>query len=295
MNFKQTQTMTDVTMIGLGLMGSALAKAFIGAGHSVTVWNRTASKADPFKALGADIASSFSEALQASPIIVVCVDNYDVTKLHLSEENIGRHLSNRTLIQFSTGTPREALELEELIKGFGGDYIDGVIRPYPEGIGAEDAQFLFSGPETTYAQCQPILGCLGGDLRYLGSNIKAAAVLDMASLTNDLCSYLGAMHGARICESENISVDNFASMYPDEHPVKEIAQVIHSDNYVNPGAKLAAWDGALQRIQMQAREAGINSDIPDFISSFFKRAISAGYGEEDVAAIVKVLRTNNAA
>ena len=36
--------MTDVTMIGLGAMGSALARAFIGAGHSVTVWNRTAAR-----------------------------------------------------------------------------------------------------------------------------------------------------------------------------------------------------------------------------------------------------------
>lgn len=160
--------MTDVTMIGLGLMGSALARAFIGAGHSVTVWNRSADKTEPFKALGADSAESFAQALQASPVIVVCIDNYDVTKRLLAEENAGQNLSNRIMVQLSSGSPKEALELDESIKGFGGEYIDGVIRPYPDGIGAADASILFAGPESSYLQCLPFLNCLGGDLQYLG-------------------------------------------------------------------------------------------------------------------------------
>ena len=72
--------MTDVTMIGLGAMGSALANAFLGAGHDTTVWNRTPSKMDALLALGATGASSISEAVEASPIIVFCVDNYEITR-----------------------------------------------------------------------------------------------------------------------------------------------------------------------------------------------------------------------
>jgi 3-hydroxyisobutyrate dehydrogenase-like beta-hydroxyacid dehydrogenase len=44
---------------------------------------------------------------------------------------------------------------------------------------------------------------------------------------------------------------------------------------------------------MQARDTGINSEIPDFVSRLFKRAISAGYGEEDVAALIKVLKRDS--
>ena len=60
--------MTDVTMIGLGAMGSALARAFIGAGHSVTVWNRTAARMKPLVSLGATAASSPADAAIASPV-----------------------------------------------------------------------------------------------------------------------------------------------------------------------------------------------------------------------------------
>ena len=282
--------MTDLTMIGLGAMGSALARAFLGAGHSVTVWNRSPEKMKPFLVLGARSASTIVEAVQASPIIVVCIDNYEATRNVISEEGVGQALPGRTIVQLSTGTPREAHELEALIKHLGGVYIDGAIMPYPDGIGAKDAKILFAGPEICYERCQPFLSCLGGDIRYLGENISAAAALDLALLTHELCNYLGAIHGAHLCESESISVEVFATMFPDGHPAKGPAQVIHSERYNNPGATLTVWDGALQRIQSQAYDAGISSEVPDFISSLFKRAISAGYGQEDVAAIVKVLR-----
>jgi 3-hydroxyisobutyrate dehydrogenase-like beta-hydroxyacid dehydrogenase len=46
----------------------------------------------------------------------------------------------------------------------------------------------------------------------------------------------------------------------------------------------------LKAVQQQARSAGIDSSIPDFIAGYFERAVSAGYENEDVAALVKVLR-----
>ena len=284
--------MTNVTLIGLGAMGSALAGAFLGAGHEVTVWNRTFSKTEPFSELGANTPSKITEAIEASPIIVICIDNYEYSRKLIEDNDLGGMLSGRTLIQLSTGSPKEAAAFEAFIREFGCDYIDGAIMPYPEVIGDEDAKLLFAGPEETYNRCLPVLKCLGGDLQYLGSNIKGAAALDMALLTHDLCCYLGVLHGSHICESEGINVGEFAKMFPEGSIAREPIEVVRSDKYDEPGATLNVWDGALQRIQNQAKDANINSEVPDFISSFFKRAISVGYGEEDVASIIKVMRSN---
>ena len=49
----------------------------------------------------------------------------------------------------------------------------------------------------------------------------------------------------------------------------------------------------MQRLQTQARDAEMSSEFPNFISGMFKRAIAAGYGEEDVAALIKVLRDDS--
>ena len=55
-------------------------------------------------------------------------------------------------------------------------------------------------------------------------------------------------------------------------------------------ATLQVWGAALQRIQQQGVDAGISTEIPDFVAGFFKKAVDAGYGEENVMALVKVLR-----
>lgn len=89
--------MSDVTLIGLGAMGSALAHAFLRAGHKITVWNRTQSKTEPLVAICAKSATNVSDAVEASPITVICIDNYELTNNLISENNLGEILANRTL------------------------------------------------------------------------------------------------------------------------------------------------------------------------------------------------------
>ena len=52
-----------ITVIGLGNMGSALARRFLAGGHPTTVWNRTAAKADPLRAAGATVAPNAASAI----------------------------------------------------------------------------------------------------------------------------------------------------------------------------------------------------------------------------------------
>jgi 3-hydroxyisobutyrate dehydrogenase-like beta-hydroxyacid dehydrogenase len=282
--------MTDVTMIGLGAMGSALARAFIGAGHSVTIWNRTAARMEPLVSLGATAASSPGEAAMASPVTVVCIDNYDVTRRLIDESGMLESLSRRTLVQLSTGTPAEARDLSNWLTASGVNVLDGAIMPYPDGIGAEDAQILFAGPAELYKACKPVLDCLGGDLRHVSEEIGAAAVLDMALLTHQLSNYLGVWHGARACEAEGLGVDVFASMLTPDDPAAHLAWRIHSADYDNPGATLEVWNAALDRILEHANTASVNQEVPELISSLFRRAIALGHGNHDIATVIEVLR-----
>lgn len=285
--------MSQLSLIGLGAMGSALARAFLGAGHDLTVWNRSPDKMAPIVTAGASGAGSLPEAVAASPIVVVCIDNYAATRSLLERSGAVPALSGRTVVQLSTGAPAEAREAETWFGERGAQYLDGAIMPYPEEVGDAEAQFLFAGPETAYATCRPYLECLGGDLRYLGANVAAAAVMDMALLTRDLSLYLGVIHGVCLCESENVEVGTYSSLYADRHPAKGLIETIRTEVFDVPGATVDVWLAAIGKIQAQARAAGISSEVPDFIAGFFKRAAAMGYGGEDTAAIVKVLRSRD--
>ena len=223
--------MSEITMIGLGAMGSALARALLKSGHGLTVWNRTPQKMEPFAALGAETAESVADAVRASPVIMVCIDNYAATKQLLSSDDVVPHLAGRTVIQLGTGTPKEARDTEIWLKECGADYLDGAIDPYPDGIGAADARILFSGSKAAFQRSEAVLKCLGGDLRYLGENVGAAAALDLAELSESLGKYAGLVHGARLCEAEGVGTDLLASLYPVGNRARELAEIIHSGDF----------------------------------------------------------------
>lgn len=71
--------MSDVTMIGLGAMGSALALAYLRNGHGVSVWNRTTARMTSVGNEGAVPCETAWQAVRASPVTVICIDNYDAT------------------------------------------------------------------------------------------------------------------------------------------------------------------------------------------------------------------------
>ncbi len=286
--------MSEISVIGLGAMGSAIARALLKAGDSVAVWNRTPQKMEPLATLGAEKVERVVDAVQASPVIMVCIDNYAATNQQMGSDDVVPHLSGRTVIQLSTGTPEEARDSEAWLKDCGGDYLDGAIDSYPDGIGAADGRILVAGSKPAFARCKAFLECLGGDLRYLGENVGAAAALDLAELSVSLGKYVSFAHGARLCEAEGVGVDLFASLFDEGDRVRELAEIVHAGDYalgsLYAGTTIGVWKGVVQRLKAQADDANINSELPDFFSRIFNRAVAAGHGEEDVAALIKVFR-----
>jgi len=278
--------MSDVTVMGLGSMGSALARALIAAKYAVTVWNRTPARAAPLVELGAIVATSVRVAVAASPIVIICIDNYVGSHSLLADEDV----AGRTLIQLSTGTPQEAREAEIWAKQHGAAYLDGAIMEYPSAVGSDTALILVSGPRAEYDRAESLLKSLAGNLRYLGENIAGAAALDMALLSKTLGLMLGVIHGARICEAEEVSTDLYASLLPPTEDSRSFAGTIARDAFADPGATMNTWYGAVQRIEQQALDARINGELPAFLNSLFRRGIAAGHGGEDMTALIKVLR-----
>src|ERR1700712_3011253 len=103
--------MTDVTVLGLGNMGSAIANAFAAHGRRLTVWNRTPGRT----IAGAPPRHSLLDAILSSPLIVVCVVDNTVLLDMLDEPGVGEALAGRTLINLNTGTPAEARDVQAAV------------------------------------------------------------------------------------------------------------------------------------------------------------------------------------
>ncbi len=282
--------MSEITVVGLGLMGAALARAMQNAGHDLTVWNRSSAKMQPFIDDGVVAASDLAAAITSSPIVLICIDNYAVSNGLLGSADIVPFLAGRTVVQLSTGTPAQARASAGWMAEHEVFYLDGAILAGPSEIGTDASQILLSGDTAAYQRAGEYLQCLGGRVRYLGDNVGAASVLDLAWLCDAYGRYLAVTHAARLCESEDVGLDDLASVYTDGSMIRHNASILHSADFENCTATLKVWGGALKHIQQQGRDAGINTDFPDLAAGLFEKAVDAGYGEEHVMALIKVLR-----
>jgi 3-hydroxyisobutyrate dehydrogenase-like beta-hydroxyacid dehydrogenase len=287
--------MSEVSVLGLGPMGYALAATLRKNGRRVTVWNRTRARAEPLLAGGAAWTASPAEAIGASPVSIVCVADYAVSDELLRTEQLAPLLSGKLLVQLSTGTPTAARDAERWTRALGAQYLDGAILAVPSQMGGPESSILASGEQGAFQRAEVLLRALAPSVIYLGADAGAAAARDLAVLSYLYGAVVGFYHGARILEVERQSVGEFGRLVADIAPtlgamISHEGQLIHEDRYENPENTLAVSARALKLILRQAREAQINDELPRFASDLFERAVAAGHGEEALAAVMKVLR-----
>ncbi len=283
--------MSEITLLGMGAMGSALARALLENKFDITVWNRSPDKIDALEKLGASRAGSLEAAIEASPRIMICITEYKASRTLFNQPSVASRLANKTVIQLSTGTPGEVRNTCEWFQQQGANYIDGSIMVYPVTIGKEEAQILVSGDEEIFRDCQPYINSLGGDVRYVGENIGAAAALDLAVLSR-LCAITpGVVNGAHICESEGVPLTYYADLFPEGDRARSVALSIHKNNFTDDIiAPVNTAISALSAIKNHSEDLGINSELPSFGISLYQRAVEAGLGDHDAASLIKVLR-----
>ncbi|MGX4585775.1 NAD(P)-dependent oxidoreductase [Paenibacillus chitinolyticus] len=287
--------MSDVTIIGLGPMGSTLARTLLKNGTNVTVWNRTSEKAEQLIREGADFNPEVAAAVSASPIVIVCVANYEASRNILGSHEVAKNLVGRLVVELSTGTPQDARNSETRVREQGADYLDGAILATPAQIGMPDTPIFLSGSQAAFRRSEPVLKILAGNLIYMGESVGAASAWDLATLSTTFGAMFGFFHGSRILESEGYRVDSFGSMMADISPVlgqmiKYEGEIIQAGAYDNPQSSVKTCRGTADLWLKQALEAGINNEFPTFAMGLFNKAKAAGYDNEELAAVMKVLR-----
>lgn len=287
--------MKQATVIGLGQMGATLAQLLLDSGYRVTVWNRTAAKADALVAQGAVLAPSALAAVSASPVVIVCVRDYAATHDILGSDEIAAAFEGKLLLQLTTGGVQEARDSDAWARAHGAAYLDGAIQAAPAHMGKPDTPILVSGTQATYLGHENLLRIFGGGLTYLGDDAGAANAMDMATLSYIYGTTIGFIHGARIAETEGFGVDKYGALVAQIAPsfagfLKYEGDVIHSGDFTVSQSPLKISTEATERIAKAARASGINDEIPSFVAGLFERAQKAGYGDEEIAALIKILR-----
>lgn len=283
-----------VTVIGLGAMGSALARVLLSGGHHVTVWNRTSAKAEEMVGLGAVAAGSAGDAIDASDVVVVCVRGYSAADEIFRPSQVGALLDGKTVIQLGTGTPTEVTEAAAWFAERGARYIDGSIMNFPEQVGTPDCQVLVSGDPAAFEQYSWTLDAFGGDIRYLGENPAASAVVNTAALAFVYAASHAFLGAAAMCDVSGAPLEllgevvgKFTAQMP---PLfSEYLEMIAAHSYDSTNLRLASGAENLESIVEWGRHAGVDTDLFERALRSFQAAADLNMGV-NLAATFEVLR-----
>jgi len=291
--------MTDVTVIGLGPMGIALAELTLKAGKSVTLWNRSPAKAAALLGQGATLAEAPAAAIAASPITLVCVYDYDAVDEILAAEGTSVSLADRLVVNLGTGSPEDARCIQAFVTSHGGRYLDAAIQAAPSQMGQADTPVLISGPSDDFAKAEPVLKILAGSLFHLGDEIGAAASMDLSTLSYVYGAFAGFLHGARIAEASGVSVATYGTLVNAISPsfgafFEHEGGVIASGDFRITESPLRISVPAVRRILSSSESLGLNTQLPALVDGWLQRAQAVGLANEELAALIKVLRTDEA-
>ncbi|MBE2320520.1 NAD(P)-dependent oxidoreductase [Solirubrobacter sp. CPCC 204708] len=269
-----TEHKPAVTVIGLGAMGSALASTLVAAGHPTTVWNRT-----PRTVEGATAAASVADAIAASPLTLVCVAGADVAEDLLAGAG---DLTGRTIVNFTTTTTASTSAAGERVGAQGGTYIDGAILAVPPAIGTETALLFVSGGAPA------ALETLGTVME-----VADASLWDLALLSGMYGMVGGALQafalvraaGGTATELSGLLASFVAEMAGD---LPGMAERVEAGEH--PTASPLAMQAAGVKLTDVAREYGVRADLMAPIEALIAEGVAAGHGDEDLSALVELLR-----
>ncbi|MFF2554500.1 NAD(P)-dependent oxidoreductase [Nocardia sp. NPDC058058] len=280
---------TPVAVIGLGLMGQALASAFLAAGHPTTVWNRTPDKAERLAAEGAVIASSVGKALAAGAVTIICLTDYRAVRDLLDDPDVD--LTTTTLVNLTSGNSAQARDAARWAEQRGARYLDGAIMAIPATIGTAEATILHSGPQAVFEEHRHVLETLGAST-YLGADPGLASLYDVAGLTM-MWSVLNAwLQGTAMLRTAGVDATTFAPFarqiaagVADWLP--GYADQIDRGDYSATVAALETDARAMEHMVQESELLGVNTELPKLIKAMADRAIAAGHGGEQYPVLIE--------
>jgi 3-hydroxyisobutyrate dehydrogenase-like beta-hydroxyacid dehydrogenase len=170
-----------VGFVGLGSMGSGMARSLLRAGHEVVAWNRTRERAEALRGDGVVVAATPAEAARAGVVVSMLSDDRAVVEAVQGDEGIAAGLGPGGLhVSSSTVSPDTVRRLADLHAGARQDLLCAPVFGRPDAAAAAKLFVLASGPRAARDRARPLLEAVGQRVFELGEAHEHAALVKLA-------------------------------------------------------------------------------------------------------------------
>lgn len=282
----------ELTLLGLGDMGTALARAWLAAEHPLTVWNRSPSRAEPLAVEGAKVARTAADAVAASDLVVVCL----LDDASVGEVLAGTDLTGKDLVNLTTGTPAQARARARWADERGVRFLDGGIMAVPPMIGSPQSggYVFYSGSRALFDAHHSTLAIPAGTI-YVGEDPAFAALYDVALLSAMTGLLAGVAHAFALTRNEDIALKDFASllvkwlvaMTPTAY---KVADHLEDGDYTKGvTSNLAMMVKGNATLLRTAEEQGVSAELLTPFMALMERRLADGHEDEGTTGVIDLL------
>ena len=279
--------MTVVAVVGLGAMGSRIARRLLDAGHEVVVWNRTAERAAPLVEAGATAAATPAEAARRAEVVVTMVADpaalRDVTEgPEGTAAGVG---AEATAIEMSTVGPDAVRRLASILPA-GTGLLDAPVLGSRGEAESGTLRIFVGGPAELAERWTPLLSTLGSPLHVgpLGSGAAAKLVANttLVGTIGVLGEALALAEGLGLSRAKAFEV---LAATPLAGQAERRREAIEGGEYP-PRFTLYLARKDAELVVAAAEEAGVDLRLTDAARRWLADADEAGWGDRDYSAVL---------
>jgi 3-hydroxyisobutyrate dehydrogenase-like beta-hydroxyacid dehydrogenase len=283
----------SVTVLGLGPMGQAMARAFLDNGHPTTVWNRTASRADDLVAQGAVRAATIQEALAANELVILSLTDFQA--MYDILEPAGEALAGRIIVNLSSDTPLRSREAAAWLEKRGAELLVGGIMVPAELVGKAPSYVFYSGPGKVFDACRETLRVIGRP-DHRGEDHALAQLYYQAQMDIFLTSLSAYLHATALVGAAGVSAETFLPYAADNFGMissylASAARNIDGGHHPGDAANATMMGATAEHVLGASRDAGIDVDLPGAVKAHYDRAIAAGHGKDSWTSLFEVVKS----
>lgn len=295
MNNSTMTVLPRVALLGLGAMGTALARRLLATGHPVTVWNRSHRDLTAHGLADAQPSPRPEDAVCAADVVIICVRDHDASRAVL-EQAAGSVRPGAPVVNLSTGTSRQAVESARTAGDQGLTYLTGAIMVPTPLIGTEHNLTLYAGSSDVVAAARPVLDALGGTVDVVGEDHALPPVLDMAMLDIYFAGMYAFLHSAAMVRAHGIEPEQYlpyATGIVDtlQSSLPGLADSFTRRDYSAGEARLDMCLSFLEHVVATSELAGVDPALPALIRDATRRQAELGHHDQDWDRVAEGLLT----
>jgi 3-hydroxyisobutyrate dehydrogenase-like beta-hydroxyacid dehydrogenase len=279
----------SVAVLGLGGMGGGMARALLRAGLAVTVFNRSAEKAEPLVREGAVLARIAEDA--AAELLVLSLADEAAVDEVLFGAVLARLEPGAVVVDTTTVSPSYARAAAARLAEAGVERLEACVVGNPEMAAAGQLRIFVSGSKSTVDFVEPVLAMLAQEIRYLGEAGRASTLKLALNLLLGIQT-AGLAEAADFAEASGIGRDLLLDVVLNSgwrSPVLAFrAEFMRRRVYQPAGFRTTLMQKDLDLAMRQAEDCQLALPLVRQAARRFETAIERGRGAQDAAAVMEV-------